>query len=59
MAYIRITLDGGGSYVQPMDDVLEALDAELDVLPVGDKLTIEIIEMSDDEYRRLPEFRGH
>jgi hypothetical protein len=61
--YFRFTLVGEGSYIQPLDDLMTALDGELDHIKagyVGDKVTIEleVIEMTDEEYSALPEFQG-
>lgn len=61
--YFRFTLVGEGSYIQPLKDLMTALDGELDDFRegyVGDKMAIEleIIEMTDEEYNALPEFQG-
>jgi hypothetical protein len=59
--YIKIKLHGGGSYIQPALEILNAIDGELDGLEIGDKITIdlELVEMTDEEYNKLPEFTGH
>jgi hypothetical protein len=59
--YMKITLHGGGSYVQPLDKIHQALDGELDGLQLDDKITLdfELVEMDDDEYENLMEFAGH
>lgn len=59
--YIKITLHGGGSYVQPLNEIPNAMDGELDGLEIGDKITLdfEAIEMADEEYQKLPDFAGH
>lgn len=33
-------------------------DAELDGADVGDKIVIELIEMTEDQWENLPEFEG-
>jgi hypothetical protein len=57
--YCRITSSHGGSYVQPYSDIRQALDGELDGLSEGEKLTVEFVDITDEEYRQLPEFKGH
>lgn len=59
--FIRVSLNGGGSYVQPIDSIADAIEGETDGLSLGDKitLTLEVIEMSQEQYDRLPEFAGH
>jgi hypothetical protein len=61
MRYMKITLHGGGSYVQPLDKIHQAIDGELDGLQVDDKITLdfELVEMDEDEYENLMEFAGH
>jgi len=61
LRYLKIALHGGGSYVQPLSQVHQAIDGELDGLQVGDKITLdfELIEMTEDEYENLAEFAGH
>lgn len=61
MKYIKIALDGGGSFLVPESIIGEAVKAELEDLQVGDKLTFdfELIEMTEDEYENLAEFEGH
>ena len=61
--YVKITLVGEGSYIQPLSDLMQAIDGELDELKcgyVGTKMTyeFEVIEMTDEEYNKLPEFQG-
>ena len=59
--YIKIKLHGGNSYIQPVLDILTAIDGELDGLEIGDKITIDLepVEMTNEEYNKLPEFTGH
>lgn len=62
--YVQIKLIGeNGSYIQPIDDLLQALDGEVDDIRagiVGTKISIEleVVEMSDEEYEKLPDFTG-
>ena len=56
--YVRISMDGGGTYIQPEDEASVLLDEIREALP-GQKWTLELIEMTADEYARLPEFAGH
>lgn len=59
--YYRISLKGGNTYTQPEDELFQAIDAEFDGISVGETivLTFTKVEMSEDEYARLPEFEGH
>ena len=61
--YFRFTLVGEGGYIQPLNDLMTALDGELADFRqgnVGEEITIklEVIEMSDEEYQKLPDFQG-
>jgi hypothetical protein len=57
--YVRITLQGFGTYIQPLESLATALDGEMDGAEFGTKWTLELIEMSAAEYAKLPEFTGH
>ena len=57
--YAKITLEGFGSYIQPIKTLNVALEGELDGATAGTKITIELIEMTPNEYEALPEFEGH
>jgi len=59
--YIKITLHGYGSYIQPISELSAALEGELDGLDIGYKatLTFEPVDITDEEYNKLPEFMGH
>ncbi len=66
--YMQITLHGYGTYVQPMDQLSNALEGEFDSLlknPHGDtwdtgtKWSFEIIEMDVEDYAKLGEFQGY
>jgi len=59
MKFVRIKLDGGGSYVQPITFLDQILSGEIDNMDTGDKLTLEMIELTQEEYEKLPEFTGH
>ena len=57
--YIKITrADERGSYVQPMEEVYSAIDGEFMDGTLGSKITLELLEMTDTEYEKLPEFTG-
>jgi len=61
--YFRFRLVGEGSYIQPLDDLTQCLEGELDDFKcgiIGTKINIEleIVEMTDEEYSALPEFQG-
>ena len=58
--YVKITnLEADGSYIQPMDQVLQAVDGEIDDLNQPVTLRFEAVEMTDDEFNALPEFSGY
>jgi hypothetical protein len=49
----------GGYYIVEMEDIGGIIEAELDGQQQGDDpLTLEIVEMTDTEYKKLPEFMG-
>ena len=63
---IKITLDECGAtlgtYVQPIEDIFDAIDGEFDDIEnmmVGTKWTLEIVEMSQAAYDNLQEFQGY
>ncbi len=56
--YARIQLKGFAGYTQPLADMGVFLDDVQDANK-GDVWTIEIIEMTRDEYEALPEFEGY
>ena len=61
--YFRFKLIGEGSYIQPLEELMQCLDAELDAFKdgyIGDKITIEleIIDITEDDYNHLQEFQG-
>ena len=57
--YVEISVLGGGLYLQPMDRLMDAIDAEMDAAEKGTTIKLVVVEMSDEEYRKLPEFTGH
>ncbi len=64
--YVKVQLMDGevseGSYIALPKEVMEEIDIFLndDPLgpPVGDSLVITGVEMTEDEYKTLPEFTG-
>jgi hypothetical protein len=59
--YAKITRPGEGCYVQPLALLPLAMEGELDGAgdwPVGERVEVEIIEMSEADYTKLPEFEG-
>lgn len=57
--YVKIKVHDGSSYIQPLSELHQALDGELDDFHPGRKITIEIINVSKEDYEKLPEFTGH
>jgi len=62
MKFAKISREDYGFYIQPLDLLKDALSGEFDGVEeyaeVGDKITIEIIEMPEEEFDNLPEFEG-
>lgn len=58
MVFAKVTLRGGGSYVQPMDELGVLID-EIKEGSVGEHWDVDLIEMSQEDYEKLPEFQGH
>jgi len=61
MRYVKITRgDMSGSYVEPYTprDVMNVIDGEFSDAELGEKITLELIEMTEEEYDALPEFQG-
>jgi len=58
MKYVRIHLIDHGTYIQPFDELNVVLD-ELQEGEIGDRWELEIIEMREEDYTALPEFKGH
>lgn len=58
--FVKVTRsDAPGSYIQRIEDVVYALDGELDdCTEVGVSITFTVIEMTDEEYEKTPEFMG-
>lgn len=56
--YVKISLDDLGHYIQPLETVHMAIEGELDGAEVGEVWTLEIIEMTEEDYELLPEFEG-
>jgi hypothetical protein len=62
MIYAKIMRDGMGSYIQPLESLMDALDAEFDGVEQwaeeGDSIIIKFIEMDERDYENLSEFEG-
>ena len=62
MVYVKIKLNVGASYVQPLDKLDVLVDeirnsaAEKSLLHAWN---VQLVEMSEKEYNELPEFEGH
>lgn len=59
--YVEIELKGGGKYIQPKDQIAQAVVGELDDLEWQEEITLTFrhVNMSDEDYSKLPEFQGH
>ena len=58
--YIKVSRPGMGSYTQRISDIgiiHEEVD-EIQFSEVGEKLTLELVAMEEEEYKKLPEFIG-
>lgn len=59
MKYVKVTRsDVGGNYYQPLTEIGGAISGEFDGSEPGDKITLELSEMTEDEFNKLPEFQG-
>lgn len=62
MKYVRVARsDGVGSYIQDGKNLPGMIQGELDGLQdmdVGTRIVLTVVEMTEDEYRMLPEFMG-
>jgi hypothetical protein len=59
MRYIKVTRpDIGGSYINPISEIRNIIDGEFSDADPGDKITLELVEMSEEDYEKLPEFMG-
>lgn len=57
--YFKLTRRYIGSYIQKGEDLLSALDAELDPKsPQDNFIEVSAVEMTDEQYNQLPEFCG-
>ena len=59
--YVKIQLEGHGSYIQPYREMGNAMDAELGDACIGETITLHLtrVNMTQEEYDELPEFEGH
>ena len=59
--YVKITLLGGSSYIQPLKELRNAIDGEIDGLEECGKITLtfEMVSMTKKDYEELPDFSGH
>jgi len=60
--YISLTRsDLAGGYTIPRELIFNAIDAELDgieYIESGTSITLEVVEMDEQVYEKLPEFMG-
>ena len=49
---------GTGQYCIFPENARDGLMAEIETSEIGDKLEIEVLEMTEEEYSKLPEFEG-
>ncbi len=61
--YVKIERPSLGlSYIQPVDQLLSAIDAEIvdaiDYTEEGEQFILTVVEMEDDKFASLPEFTG-
>lgn len=62
MKFIKITRsDVKGGYTERKENISNAIDGEFDDIEdmnIGDSITLTVVEMSESDYERLPEFTG-
>lgn len=57
--YIQVTHSDGGKMICRFDQLKNILDGEFDGFDmVGHSITFTVVEMTDEEYEKLPEFTG-
>jgi len=58
--YIKASRPGMGSFMQPLEEIGVIYEevSEIQWGEVGEKLILELIEMEEEEYKKLPEFTG-
>ena len=54
--FFKVSREGMGSWVSRDWDTIR--DSEFDGMEVGDKIQIEVVEMTEPELEALPEFLG-
>lgn len=57
MKYYKVKVDNTNPYVIKESDLGAILD-DLRTMDEGDKITITVMDMSDEDYENLPEFEG-
>ncbi|MFA5808729.1 MAG: hypothetical protein WC935_00145 [Thermoleophilia bacterium] len=62
MKYIKVSRsDMPGSYTDTLKGAANCVEGEFDGIegvPVGTSITLTVVEMSEEEYAKLPEFDG-
>lgn len=60
MKYIRILFDDESHYLESPENIGDAISREIESLLEGDysKITLSVVEMTEEEYNKLPEFEG-
>jgi len=53
------TLQGGSVAWHTVQDAIEEIKMHLLEGDIGDEITVGIVDMSEETYKKLPEFRGH
>lgn len=59
--YVRIHLEGGGTYYEKLEHVGEQVLNELDGADIDQPITLvlTLVAMTDEEFTNLPDFEGH
>jgi len=47
-----------GSYIEKFEYAQRMIEAEFDSAEPGDRIVLELVEMSEDEFEHLDEFEG-
>ena len=58
MKCVKVIRDGQIGYIQPIENLHTAMDDEFYDAEEGDRVTLEFIEISYDEFENLPDFEG-
>ncbi len=57
-SFIKVQVQGLGSYIEKGENLLMILQSMLLEGDYGDVLELSLVDITEDEYKKLPEFMG-